>query len=272
MTQMVEDLCTAIEEQGDRVWERKDLVDLGVGNTTLGCIPKLIEKGYIALEGSEHDRPQHFRTLKSPLPDYKAGTLGSLYPQYRPKGKETKATVQEAAPPPEPLPTHLEIDPIEVFEQLEEEEMASLIVTFIKLKNAQIGPLRERIVMLAEELNDVRNGLNSDMTGLKINHQNEVNSLNSRINSLQEELKLEKEKVMNLRAELTSQHENRIREEAPVRTIVIERSNQPAQRDSGASQARPGGVRVGARPYVGEHPAKAVTDSANKPIIEFKRK
>ncbi|HEY7535332.1 MAG TPA: hypothetical protein VH878_05245 [Thermodesulfobacteriota bacterium] len=146
----------------------------------------------------------------------------------------------------------IEINPLEVFEEMGEEDFVKLISVFLRQKNQAIEPLQQEVERLTTEVRF----LNGEKVNLNQRHATEVTSL-------RDELRVERERNMELRTEMAKVKGEMITLKEQVKVILVrDRRSAPAQKDSGGTGV-PGAafnsIRMHRKPATKHAPAIIIT-------------
>ena len=257
MSDAIEQMLTFIDDKGDDAFTRMDITNAGIKSSALTALGTLVKRGLIEIIGNPAIKPQNLKKAEGPslMEEYRVGNLRALYPQYKPKDKvngEGEAAVQEVER--EPVDEYIEIDPLEILDSIEPQDFGVLIAKYIEIKNNALGPLQERLNNALGELSTIRN-----------QHAIEINEYDMKVKVMQQELKEERTRLIELRNTIAYENERRVRSEVPVKTVLIQRrGGDNLQRQHGSSGNAPASMKVHGKPFIGDHPAKPVVEHRKK--------
>jgi len=166
-----------------------------------------------------------------------------------------QATRAQQQQPQGPQPIELQ-DPMELLEQLQDDDFAQLISWYLQRQRGEIQPLRDQVKDLQVRLELIHsNQYNEDS---KLRHENDT---------LRRELKDERERIIHLRNELQSANNMLVRKEPPSRIVMVERgsntNNNNHQEHGGSGNVKAGYV-VHGKPYTGHAPASVLVEHKNR--------
>lgn len=240
------DVCEAVDTfEKDQQFNQDDIAGLSGASKSLvqSYFPHLVKIGDLQrFQG----RPYKYSRLADMSEKFAAGLYDGFFTKAR-AGRiaEMQGSVEDE---------EIEVDPLEIFEQMEPDDFGKLVSLFVQRKRAALEPLVEQVKHFKQELElqESRSNVHS-------------NTLEGTIRQLREELKTERATVMGLRDELFKERERHahVDREAPIRTILIK--DRPINKDSSATNQASGmggnfqRVKMHKRPHQ-NHPHKAVVE------------
>ena len=238
----------------DQEFTTDDLIEVtGVSKSVMAtCLPKLVGQRLVTrIEGT---KPYRYKRGDGVLlmDMFRAGEFEGFWSD---RGRWTRGQTGRrlkgggSVPDPEEIVEELEIDPLEVFEQMGPDDFSRLVSVYLKTKQGEIGPLKDQVAHLETEVRF----LNGKVVQEAQRHSSEINGL-------REELRAERERVINLQTELNKEKGLRVAGEDRVKTILIERRG-GVQKDSGG-QGVPGAafnsIKVHRKPLMHHPPASVI--------------
>lgn len=246
------DMCAAIDML-DEPFTREDLESLSLGSRSAftSLLPALCVRNLLTVMQGKPYRYQRIKVgengeshFKSLTEAFDNGELGGIWSR---KHEEEVPTV--------PVEELLEIEPHEIFDQMDPDDFGRVIGEYLRCKNAEINPLKERIVTLSEEI------------AASVRDKNALeNTLEHKIRGLQEELKKEREVIVELRNEMMVAKERKVYGDTTKIVYARKPDSNPHKESGGTSVTGVNlhSVRVHRRPLPPQHPSRPVIEHVSR--------
>jgi hypothetical protein len=186
--------------------------------------------------------------IESIQKEYQAGNLDSMFARNGTRRTSTNGAshIEEE----EELFETVEFDALTEFKKLKPEDHVALF-------NHHIAELKAQVEFWESEA---------------LNHQNEAISANALLRARNEEILELKRQLMEKNNELNKTRMIATIPPPPVKTIVVQ-TNQPFQKQSGATQRIPGGMRIHGRPLGGLHAPSGVVNRVTSNVdVSYKKR
>lgn len=235
------ELCQAVDSYDkDQQFTQQDIVELASVSRAMvtSYFPGLVKMGDLQRYKS---KPFKYSRTIDMTAKFEAGEYHGFFTAIR-AGRLPEA--------PDPIDEEFEVDPLEVFEQMEPDDFGHLVSMFVSKKRAALEPLVAQVASLKQEL--------ELQESRALVHSN---TLEGTIRQLREELKTERATIMGLRDDLFKERERHAHtDHAQVRTVYI-KEKPSGDRAQGGSLGGGGfsRVKMHKKPHTG-HPSKVVVE------------
>lgn len=219
----------------------QDVVDqIGASRSTLTSIlPSLVNKGSLSVIKDSKPYRYKFTNSKPLVNCFDDGSLKDLWV----RSNANKGYNKVVEKPPE----EIEIDPIELLEQLNDQDFGLLIASYVARKNAEIDPLKDEI-----------KDLQSRVMISTSNYDTETSKLRHDVDALRRELRDEREKIIHLRNELQSANNKLVRKEPPVKLVMVDR-HPVNNKEHGSTSNTRSTIVVHKKPLTGHAPSSVTS-------------
>jgi archaellum component FlaC len=221
---------------------------------TSAILPILVKANI--MEVTTSSVPYTYRMVRSMKEAFESGELRTIWKSNRTYSPRKNAAVPRQEKQPQgPQPIEIQ-DPMELLEQLHDDDFGQLMSWYFQRQRGEIQPLKDQVKDLQTRLELMNSNGNAEDS--KLRHENDT---------LRRELRDEREKIIHLRNELQSANNMLVRKEPPMKIVMVDkgRSNDNnQQREHGGSSNVKAGYVVHGKPYTGHAPATVLNRDRDK--------